>query len=74
MIVLGDGEDLFISKEEWLLLEKGPKFCVVKRCTEEQMECDAEVAIVKEKWDRMGRDEDEECGDLTPEESVEKEE
>ena len=68
VIVLGEGETLSLSREKFLLLDKGPKYCVVKKCSEEQAECDTETAIIKEKWDRMGRDTENMDETLTDEE------
>ena len=60
VVVCMEGETLPISREEFLLLGCGPDYCVINGCTEEGFRCDIETAIVKEKWDRMGRDEEEE--------------
>ena len=56
VIVCMEGETLPMSREEFLCLELGPKYCVVRGCTEEGFKCDIETTIVKEKWDRMSRD------------------
>ena len=73
LIVLDEGESLFVSEEEIELMELGPKFCVGKGCIEEQYECDIETTIVKEKWDRMGRDLDDDDTNLNYEEAKDKE-
>ena len=57
VIVYMEGEELPISKEEFQLLELGPDFCVINGCSEEEAKSDIETAIVKEKWDRLSRDE-----------------
>ena len=47
------------------MMELGPNFCVIAGCSEEGFRCDIETSIVKEKWDRMSRDGDEEGEDHT---------
>ena len=52
---------------------KGPKYCVVRGCKEEDMRVEVEKAILKHKWDCMGQEGEEEEKHLTEEESKEKE-
>ena len=53
VIVCDEGEELSLSKDEWKVLARGPKFCVVRGCGEEDMRVDLETAILKHKWDCM---------------------
>ena len=73
VIVCDEGEDLSVNKSEWSVLARGPKFCVMRGCGEEDMRVDLETAILKHKWDCMAN-EDDECGEtLSDEERKENE-
>ena len=73
VVVCGEGEDLRMSSEEWQLLARGPKYCVVRGCGEEDMKVEIETAILKHKWDSMGDDDDSNDDECTEEERKENE-
>ena len=37
VVVCGEDEDLSVSSKEWQLLARGPKYCIVRGCSEEDM-------------------------------------
>ena len=53
VIVLGEGEEIILSKEEREISKLGPKFCTYKNLLEEDFEADIEECILKIKWDMM---------------------
>ena len=55
-VVMGEGEELSLTKEEKDILRLGPKFCVFKNLDEEEFEADLEETIMKIKWDMMGEE------------------
>ena len=59
VIVCDEGEELSLSKNEWSVLARGPKFCVVRGCGEEDMRVELETAILKHKWDCMANEAEE---------------
>ena len=59
VIVCDEGEELDMSKEEWIVLSRGPKFCMVRNCDEENMRVEVETAVLKHKWDCMSHDDEE---------------
>ena len=73
VVVCREGEKLELDNKEWRLLARGPKYCTVRSCREEDMRVEVETSILKHKWDEMGREGDEEEGELTPEEVLENE-
>ena len=73
IIVCGENEDMSISSEEWKLLARGPKCCVVQGCKEEDMRVELETAILKHKWDCMSNEDEESSEDMTEEERKESE-
>jgi hypothetical protein len=48
-----------LSSEEWAVLARGPKYCVMRGCSEEDARVEIETSILKHKWDCMGEDENE---------------
>ena len=60
VIVCHEGEELDLSKEEWMVLSRGPKFCMVRNCDEENMRVEVETAVLKHKWDCMSHDDEDE--------------
>ena len=48
-----EGEVIILSDDEKKLLARGPKYCLLKSCSEEAMLpcCSIEVEICKHKWD-----------------------
>ena len=42
VVVCREGEDLQLSSDEWQLLARGPKYCVVRNCKEEDMRVEIE--------------------------------
>ena len=60
VIVSDDGEDIELSDDEWALLARGPGYCVVRGCHEEDARVEIETSILKHKWDCMGQDDEEE--------------
>ena len=73
VVVCREGEEVKMSSGEWQFLARGPKYCTVRSCKEEDMRVEVETSILKHKWDEMGREGDEEEEDLTPEEVLENE-
>ena len=47
VVVCGENEDLEMCSEDWQLLARGPKYCMVRGCGEEDMEVELETAILK---------------------------
>ena len=41
------------------MLARGPKYCVMRGCSEEDARVEIETSILKHKWDCMGEDENE---------------
>ena len=64
VIVCEKDEDLSLKENEWALLAKGPKYCVVRGCKEEDARVEIETCILKHKWDCMSNG-DEEDDDKT---------
>ena len=62
VIVSLEDEDVELGSNEWSLLARGPKYCLVRGCSEEDMRVEIETCVLKHKRDCMGRegDEDEE--------------
>ena len=58
VIVSLEDEDVELSSDEWDILARGPNYCVVRGCSEEDMRVELETCILKHKWDSMGRGED----------------
>ena len=56
VIVEMSDEKISLSEDEEALLALGPKFCVVRNLREEQFECDVEEAIMKYRWEIMGKE------------------
>ena len=73
VVVCGEEEELEMSKMEWQLMARGPKYCVVRGCGEEDMKVEIETAILKHKWDSMGQDDEPEETEITEEERRENE-
>ena len=75
VIVCDEGEELDMSKEEWIVLSRGPKFCMVRNCDEENMRVEVETAVLKHKWDCMSHDDEDEVVEenLSEEERIENE-
>ena len=73
VVVCREGEDLQLSSEEWQLLARGPKYCILRSCKEEDMRVEIETSILKHKWDEMGREGDESDDNLSEEEKLENE-
>ena len=73
VVVCREGETLEMSSEEWQLLSRGPNYCVVRSCKEEDMRVELETCILKHKWDSLGRDENDDDDDLSEEEIIENE-
>ena len=71
VVVCDSGEELGLSSEEWSLLARGPKYCVVRSCSEEDMRVETETCVLKHKWDCMGREGDEDYELLSGEEKEE---
>ena len=59
-----------MTSEEWQLLARGPKYCVVRSCKEEDIRVEIETSILKHKWDCMGQECD---ANLSEEERIEQE-
>ena len=59
-----------LTSEEWQLLARGPKYCVVRSCKEEDIRVEIETSILKHKWDCMGQECD---ANLSEEERIEQE-
>ena len=49
VVVCGKDEDLKLNNKEWQLLARGPKYCMVRGCSEEDMKVEIETAILKHK-------------------------
>jgi hypothetical protein len=73
VIVCDEGEDLQLSNEEWALLSRGPKYCMVRKCDEESMRVEVETAVLKHKWDCMSQEDTIEEGNISDEERLENE-
>ena len=73
VIVCDEGEDLQLSDVEWALLARGPKYCMVRTCEEENLRVEVETAILKHKWDCMSQEETIEEGEISDEERLENE-
>ena len=74
VIVCDEGEDLELDNGEWAFLARGPKYCIVRACEEENLRVEVETAILKHKWDCMSQEEvDEETVALSEEERRENE-
>ena len=71
VIVCDEGEELELSSEEWNVLARGPKYCVVRGCSEEDMRVEIETSILKHKWDCMGCEGEEEEENQSEEERKE---
>ena len=56
VIVGMENEEIKISEDEAAVLALGPKFCVVKNLSEEVFERELEEAVMKFKWEMMGKD------------------
>ena len=65
VIVCDDGEDLALSDDEWALLARGPKYCAMRGCKEEDARVEIETCILKHKWDCMSHDDEEDDKDET---------
>ena len=57
-----EGEEIVLNDDEKKLLARGPKYCLLKSCSEEAMCCSIEVGICKHKWDCLPHDVGEEGG------------
>ena len=73
VVVCKEGEELALRSEEWALLARGPKYCVVRGCKEEDMRVELETCILKHKWDSMGKGEDDPDEILSDEDRIENE-
>ena len=75
VVVCDKDEELDISEDVWALLARGPKYCVIRGCKEEDARVEIETSILKHKWDCMGQDDEEESNDdnKTEEERIEEE-
>ena len=73
VIVSLEDEDVDLNSDEWSLLARGPKYCVVRGCSEEDMRVEIETCVLKHKWDCMGREGDEDDELLSDEEKLEHE-
>ena len=58
VIVNMTGEEIILSENELKLLKRGPKYCMLKTCSEEALCCQVEVCLTKHKWDCMANPED----------------
>ena len=47
------GEKIIVSENELKQLKRGPKYCVLKSCSEEPFWCQVEVCLTKHKWGCM---------------------
>ena len=56
VVVCDVGEELKLSDEEWAVLARGPKYCVVRGCNEEDARVEIETSILKHKWDCMSQE------------------
>ena len=56
VVVCDVGEDLKLSDEVWAVLARGPKYCVVRGCNEEDARVEIETSILKHKWDCMSQE------------------
>ena len=56
VVVCREGEDLQLNGKEWKLLARGPKYCTVRSCKEEDMRVEIETSVLKHKWNEMGRE------------------
>ena len=59
VIVNMTGEEIKLTDSELKVLKRGPKYCVLKSCSEEAICCSVECCITKHKWDDMANDPDE---------------
>ena len=59
VIVNMTGEEIKLSKSEHQILKRGPKYCILKSCSEEAICCSVECCITKHKWDDLANDPDE---------------
>ena len=73
VIVCDEGEELSLSKDEWKVFARGPKFCVVRGCGEEDLRVELETAILKHKWDCMANEDKESSETLSDDERRENE-
>ena len=74
VIVCDEGEELELDDGEWAFLARGPKYCIVRACEEENLRVEVETAILKHKWDCMSQEEvEDETVDISEEERRENE-
>ena len=75
VVVQMEGEEIVLSDCERELLTRGPKYCVLRSCNEEEMVGNIECSTVKYKWDEMAQGEEEkgELSNMSEEERVEQE-
>ena len=71
VIVCDVGEDIELSEDAWALLARGPSYCVVRGCQEEDARVEIETSILKHKCDCMGQEGEEEKVDMSEEERTE---
>ena len=52
VVVCDEGEDLQLAGNEWNVLARGPKYCVVRGCSEEDIRVEIQTIILKKlsKW------------------------
>ena len=58
-IVVMAGEEIILLPSELKLLSRGPKYCLMKNCSEEKMCCQLETSPVKHKWDCLSHEQPE---------------
>ena len=51
VVVNMTGEVIVLSENELKLLKRGPKYCILKSCSEEAFCCQMEVCLTKHNWD-----------------------
>ena len=73
VIVCEENEEISLSECEWALLAKGPKYCIVRGCKEEDARVEIETCILKHKWDCMSNDDEEEDNANKSEEELQEE-
>ena len=54
--MVGEGETIELSDDEYDLLRLGPKYCLYNKLNDEEFETDVEECLMKVKWDMMADD------------------
>ena len=68
VIVNMTGEEIKLTDSELKVLKRGPKYCILKSCSEEAICCSVECCITKNTWDDMANDPDEPLYRRSPQE------